>query len=80
MNCARDSALGRCMSTRYVAGPMPKKAEILRCIVSNFVFDGVTARPKYRRPFDVIAEGPSFQQWQPHGESNPGFLAENQVS
>ena len=65
---------------QYLAAPMAKKAEILRCDVSNFSFDCVSATPTYRKPFDILAEGSSLQEWQPHGESNPGFLAENQMS
>lgn len=66
--------------TQYLAAPMTKKADILRCTVSNFSFDGVSATPTHRKPFDILAEGSSLQDWQPLGESNPCLMAENHPS
>ncbi len=36
-------------------------------IASDYTLDGVSLRPQYRRPFDIIAKGPSHPNWLPEG-------------
>jgi len=38
---------------------------ILKTVVSNLVFDGATVAATYRKPFDVLAERPSSENWLP---------------
>ena len=42
-----------------------EKAKLLRTILSNCTFDGVTLCPTYRKPFDLFAKGLSRSNWLP---------------
>jgi len=50
---------------RYVSADVETKSEMLRCVGSNFSFDGVTISPTYRKPFDVLAEISESEEWRP---------------
>ena len=50
---------------QYLAANPAKQAQILKTVVSNLVFDGATVVPTYRKPFDVLAERPSSENWLP---------------
>ena len=47
----------------YLAAKPAKQAKILKCVASNLIFDGATVSPTYRKPFDVLAERPSNENW-----------------
>jgi hypothetical protein len=49
----------------YLTANPAKQAKILKCIASNLVFDGATVSPTYRKPFDILAERPSNENWLP---------------
>lgn len=49
----------------YVTANPEKQAKMLRCVGSNFLFDGVSVTPTYRKPFDILAERPSNENWLP---------------
>jgi len=48
---------------QYLAANPEKQARILKSVGSNFMFDGVTVTPTYRKPFDVLVERPSNENW-----------------
>jgi hypothetical protein len=50
---------------QYLAANPAKQAKILKCVASNLVFDGATVSATYRKPFDVLAERPSSENWLP---------------
>ena len=50
---------------QYLAANPEKQAKILKCVGSNFVFDGVNVTATYRKPFDILAERPSNENWLP---------------
>ena len=41
----------------YVSQTPQEKNKLLRCVLSNSVFDGVNLSPTYEKPFDLIIEG-----------------------
>jgi len=49
----------------FIASNPEKQAKILKCVGSNFVFDGVNVTATYRKPFDILAERPSNDNWLP---------------
>jgi site-specific DNA recombinase len=59
---------------QYLAANPEKQAKILKCVGSNFVFDGVTVTATYRKPFDVLAERPSNENWLPGQDLNRGVI------
>ena len=50
---------------QYLAANPTKQAKMLKTVVSNLVFDGTSIAATYRKPFDVLAERPSDQEWLP---------------
>jgi len=54
----------------YRSQPAHEKARLLRLVQSNCAWDGVTPRPEYRKPFDVLAKGLSSKNWLPGQDSN----------
>ena len=56
----------------FSANPV-KQAMILNTVVSNLVFDGAAITPTYRKPFDVLAERPSTENWL------PGLVSESAI-
>ena len=57
--------LAKVAHAQYLAANPTKRAQILKTVVSNLVFDGATVVPTYRKPFDVLAERPSSENWLP---------------
>jgi site-specific DNA recombinase len=49
----------------YLRQPPHEKARLLKIVQSNCVWDGVSACPEYRKPFDILAEGLSSANWLP---------------
>jgi site-specific DNA recombinase len=49
----------------YVRQPAHEKARLLKIVQSNCTWDGVNPCPKYRKPFDILAEGLSPANWLP---------------
>jgi len=43
--------------SQYIAQEQVEKRKLLRLLLSNCTFDGVTLYPTYKTPFDLIAEG-----------------------
>ena len=41
-----------------------EKAKLLRILLSNCTFDGVSLHPTYRKPFCWLAEGLDCSNWQ----------------
>jgi site-specific DNA recombinase len=54
----------------YLRQPAHEKARLLKIVQSNCLWDGVSACPKYRKPFDILAEGLSTSKWLPGPDSN----------
>ncbi|MDE3244286.1 MAG: zinc ribbon domain-containing protein [Nitrospirota bacterium] len=54
----------------YQSQPASEKARLLKIIQSNCTWDGVTPRPEYRKPFDLLAKGLSSKDWLPGQDSN----------
>jgi site-specific DNA recombinase len=49
----------------YLRQPAHEKARLLKIVQSNCTWDGVSACPEYRKPFDILAEGLSSASWLP---------------
>ncbi len=47
-----------------------QKARLLKTVQSNCLWDGVSARPEYRKPFDILAKGLQTGNWLPGQDSN----------
>ncbi|MBI3318660.1 MAG: recombinase family protein [Candidatus Omnitrophica bacterium] len=47
----------------YLTKPPHEKKELLKILLSNCIFDGVTPIPTYRSPFDLIAQGAKNKDW-----------------
>ncbi len=54
----------------YQNQPAHEKARLLKIVQSNCTWDGVTPRPIYKKPFDVLAKGLRSGDWLPGQESN----------
>src|SRR5919197_698344 len=54
----------------YLRQPAHEKARLLKIVQSNCTWDGVSPRPEYRKPFDILAEGLSSANWLPGPDSN----------
>ena len=46
------------------------KARLLNIVQSNCVWNGLAARPEYKKPFDVLAKGLLSGYWLPGQDSN----------
>jgi len=49
----------------YVKQPRHDRRRMLRIVLSNGTLLDVTLTPKWRRPFDIFAKGPSCSEWLP---------------
>lgn len=49
---------------QYKNGDLKKKAQILKTVHSNFLYDGEKLRPVCKKPFDAFAEGLSCHEWR----------------
>ena len=56
--------------SRYLRQTAHEKARLLNIVQSNCLWDGVNPCPKYRKPFDILAEGLSSANWLPGPDSN----------
>ncbi len=48
-----------------------QKARLLKIVQSNSTWDGLSVRPVYKKPFDLIAKGLENENWLPGRDSNP---------
>lgn len=62
--------LSKILYSQYVRANYEDKAKILKFIASNYTLNDVSLCPKYRKPFDIIAEGLSHTNWLPRQDSN----------
>jgi hypothetical protein len=53
----------------YLRQAAHEKARLLKIVQSNCVWDGVSPCPKYRKPFNILAEGLSSANWLPFVDS-----------
>ena len=44
-----------------------EQARLMKLVTSNFSWDGVTLTPRYRKPFDLLAEGLLFMDGGANG-------------
>jgi site-specific DNA recombinase len=49
----------------YLKQPPDEQARLLKIVQSNCLWNGVSACPEYRKPFDILAEGLSSANWLP---------------
>jgi hypothetical protein len=61
----RVQGLAEVAYERYLSAENDKRAEMLRCVGSNFSFDCVTISPTYRKPFDILVDIGSSEEWRP---------------
>ena len=54
----------------YCDQPATEKARLLKIVQSNCAWDGVTARPAYKKPFDILVKGRQTKDWLPGQDSN----------
>lgn len=54
--------LSQSLSEKWVAADIAEKRQLLQIASLNFSLDGVKLVPIMRKPFDILAEGPSIQQ------------------
>jgi DNA invertase Pin-like site-specific DNA recombinase len=57
--------LAQVAHVQYLAANTAKQAKMLKTVVSNLVFDGTSITATYRKPFDILAERPSNENWLP---------------
>jgi len=55
--------LAQVAHSQYLAANPVKQAKMLKTVVSNLVFDGTSITATYRKPFDILAERPSNENW-----------------
>lgn len=68
----RTLELSKRLHPLYVRTNHADRAQILQMIASNYTLVDVTPIPKWRKPFDIIAEGLSRPEWLPRLGSNQG--------
>jgi hypothetical protein len=61
----RQLELAQIAHEQYLAANPEKQAKILKCVGSNLMFDGKNVTATYRKPFDILAERPSNENWLP---------------
>ena len=65
-----------CPGQRPIAGPLGRKKRSRPLAASRFpLVSFLEGSEKAHRPVPV-----GLEEWQPHGESNPGLMAENHPS
>ena len=57
--------LSKMLYSQYVRADNENKVKILKFAASNYTLNDVSLCPKYRKPFDIIAEGLSHSDWLP---------------
>ena len=77
---AKILELSKMAYSKYLRGEDSSRRKLLRTILSNCTFDGVTLYPTYKTPFDMIAEGVQSQFKRPQRESNPCLRRERASS
>ena len=58
----------------------PELRAFLLRVGSNLLLERQRLRCEAKKGWRVLRQRPHFRDWQPHGESNPGYMAENHVS
>lgn len=61
---------------QYKNGDLKKKAEILKTVHSNFLYDGEKLSPVCKKPFDVFAEGLSCHEWRKSRDDLQNLISE----
>ncbi len=59
----RTLELSNSLYPQYLSANLHDKAVILKTIASNYVLNGVSVAPTYRKPFSVFAEGLVYSKW-----------------
>jgi site-specific DNA recombinase len=54
----------------YVTQTSAEKGKLLKMVLSNCAFDGVTLYPTYRKPFDLIFQRAKSKEWCARRDSN----------
>ena len=62
--------LSQKLTGQYVSANMTDKGKILKSVASNFVLEGLSVCPVYKKPFNLIAEGLSRTSVLPRQDSN----------
>ena len=73
-NACRTLELSKRLFPLFLESSHEEKASILKLLASNYSLvkgSDVSILPTYRKPFDIIAEGPSRLNWLPGRDSNP---------
>jgi site-specific DNA recombinase len=73
-DACRTLELSKRLFPLFLESSYEEKASILKLLASNYSLvnaSDVSILPTYRRPFDIIAEGPSRLNWLPGRDSNP---------
>jgi hypothetical protein len=66
--------LSKRLFSLFLDASYEEKAGILKLLASNYSLvdeNDLSIVPTYRKPFDIIAEGPSRLSWLPGRDSNP---------
>ena len=56
-----------------------EQARLMKLVTSNFSWDGVTLTPKYRKPFDLLAEGLLIMDGGANGVAKQNFQSFTQT-
>ena len=73
-DACRTLELSKRLFSLFIESSYEEKASILKLLASNYSLikaSDVSIVPTYRKPFDMIAEGPSRLNWLPGRDSNP---------
>lgn len=70
----RTLELSNRLYSTYVKADYEEKGQILKFLASNYTLNDVSVAPKWRKPFDIIAERPSRPNWLPGQDSNLGHV------
>jgi hypothetical protein len=57
-----------------------QKRRLIGFLFSNLQLRGEKLEFSLRSPFDLMVNPASYEEWRPHGDSNPGRLREREVS
>lgn len=57
-----------------------EKRQLIGFLFSNLSLKGSTLCFSLKKPFDLLAGMAGCQEWRPHGDSNPGYIRERDVS
>ena len=73
-DACRTLELSKRLFPLFLEANYEEKASILKLLASNYSLvkaSDVSILPTYRKPFDIVAEGPSRLNWLPGRDSNP---------